>query len=153
MSNAHRQIEWQCLNCFAFLFESVAKDRILDRNGDAEEVRADVGPRVGHVRMRGIRGEDHTREEDIGLDAAIGEIEIEVIDAAQRNHWELKAGVVMNATEHEEPRRVESFLHYALARASLLEVAKTASRGPFAHRMRPLAANACRNRLARYGNR
>ena len=78
--------------------------------------------------MRGIRGEDHTREEDIGLDAAIGEIEIEVIDAAQRNHGELKTGVVMNATEHEEPRRVESFLHDALARASLLQVTKTGLR-------------------------
>src|SRR5712691_4054430 len=121
MTDAQRQVERQSLHGFALLLDAVAEDRIPDRDGDAEEVRADVRPCIRHVGMRGIRGEDDTGKKDIRLDAPVREIEVEIVDSAEGDDRELEAGVVMNAAEHEEARGVEAFLDDPLTVAALLQ--------------------------------
>src|SRR6185436_7956673 len=94
------------------------------RNRDAEKVSADIRPRVPDIRMRRVRGENDTGEKDVRLNAAVGEVEVEVVDAAQRDDREFETVVVMDAAEHEGARRVEPFFDDALAASAFLEIAK-----------------------------
>ena len=99
-----------CLHFLAELLASVAIERLRRRHGDPEKVGADIRVRVRHVRIRRVRRDDDAREEDVRLDAFVQEIEVEVVDAAERDDRILQAGVVMDAAEEERARRNRSLL-------------------------------------------
>src|SRR5207249_3038885 len=91
----------QRLHLFAELLLAVAIERLRRRDGDREKIRAHVRLRVGHIRIRSVGDEDDAREKDVGLDTLVREIEVEVVDAAERNDRILQAGVVMDAAEEK----------------------------------------------------
>ena len=122
MAGAEREMGRQLLDRFAFLLETETVHRVRSRHRDAEEICTNISPGICYVRIGGIRGEDDAGEEDVGLDAALVPIEVEVVDAAEREHGKLEAGVVMDSADHERPRGVEAFLDDALTGGILLDV-------------------------------
>src|SRR5258708_32455720 len=85
----------------------IAENGVVGRNGDAEKVDAQIRPRVSHVRVRGIGREHHAGQEHVGLNPAVLEIEIEVVDAAQRHHPVLQSRILANAPHHATPPDTE----------------------------------------------
>src|SRR5262249_7505751 len=123
MAGAKGHASRQRFDGLRLLLDAEAVHRVRGRNGDAKKIRADVCSRVCDVWIRGIGRDDDAGEENVGLNAALFPIEVEVVDAAEGENGVVEAGVVMNASDDERSGGVEPLFDDALARLVFLDVA------------------------------
>jgi hypothetical protein len=137
---AEKEAERACPDTLFRALAAIAIHRVFEGDRDPEEIGTNVDARPADTRVCRVHGENDAGEEDVRLNPASEEIEVEVVDTSERHDRELEPGVVMDPSHHEEPGGVESLFDHALV-APLLEIAHSGFR--FADHPGVGCGNAC----------